>query len=88
MSPQPLYSAPAREGYRIVPLPSKSDMLAGYSDLLSVKDMREITGVSEQTIRKEIAEGRLPGCKIGRRLFVPKCRLIEFAMGGDGHGAA
>lgn len=82
-------TARPREGCRMVSLPSKPpDMLAGYPDLLSVKDMREITGVSEQTIRKEIAEGRLPGCRVGRRLLVPKCRFIEFAMGGGGHGAA
>lgn len=62
------------------------EMLAGYPDLLTVQHVREITGVSEQVIRKEIAEGRLPGCRIGRRLFVPKCSFIEHAMGGAAHG--
>ncbi|WP_288323443.1 helix-turn-helix domain-containing protein [uncultured Eggerthella sp.] len=62
------------------------EMLAGYPDLLTIQHVREITGVSEQVIRKEIAEGRLPGCRIGRRLFVPKCSFIEHAMGGAAHG--
>lgn len=62
------------------------EMLAGYPDLLTVQHVREISGVSEQTIRREIAEGRLPGCRIGRRLFVPKFKLIEHAMGGAAHG--
>ena len=62
------------------------EMLAGYPDLLTVQHVREITGVSEQTVRREIAEGRLPGCRIGRRLFVPKCKLIEHALGGAAHG--
>ncbi|WP_172623371.1 helix-turn-helix domain-containing protein [Arabiibacter massiliensis] len=62
------------------------EMLAGEPELLSVQDMHRLTGVSEQTIRAEIATGRLPGCRIGRRLFVPKCRFIEYAMGGS-HGA-
>lgn len=62
------------------------EMLAGYPDLLTVQHMNEITGVSDQVIRKEIAEGRLPGCRIGRRLFVPKCKFIEYAMGGSPHG--
>lgn len=58
------------------------EMLAGYPDLLTVQHVREITGVSEQTIRAEINAGRLPGCRIGRRLFVPKFKLIEHATGG------
>lgn len=62
------------------------EMLAGYPDLLTVQHINEITGVSEQTVRNEINAGRLPGCRIGRRLFVPKCRFIEFAMGGDRDG--
>lgn len=58
------------------------EMLAGEPELLTVQRMHEITGVSKQVIRKEIAEGRLPGCKIGRRLFVPKHKFIEYANGG------
>ena len=63
------------------------EMLAEYPDLLTVQHINEISGVSEQTIRAEIAAGRLPGCRIGRRLFVPKCRFIDYALGGS-HGAA
>lgn len=64
------------------------EMLAGEPELLTVQRMHEITGVSEQVIRKEIAEGRLPGCKIGRRLFVPKHMFVEYATGGAAHGKA
>lgn len=63
-------------------------MLADESELLTVQRIHEITGVSEQVIRKEIAEGRLPGCKIGRRLFVPKHLFIEHVMGGNSNGTA
>lgn len=62
------------------------EMLAGYPDVLTVQHIHEITGVSEQTIRTEINAGRLPGCRIGRRLFVPKCKFIEYAMGGAADG--
>lgn len=58
------------------------EMLANEPELLTVQRMHELTGVSTQVIRKEIAEGRLPGCKIGRRLFVPKHKFIEYANGG------
>lgn len=61
------------------------EMLAGEPELLTVQRMHEITGVSEQVIRKEIADGRLPGCKIGRRLFVPKHKFIEYANGRIAH---
>ena len=62
------------------------EMLAGEPELLSVQDMHRLTGVSEQTIRAEINAGRLPGCRIGRRLFVPKCRFVEYATGGAADG--
>lgn len=60
------------------------DFLADYPDLLTVRHMREVTGLSEQTIRKEINEGRLSGCRIGRRLYVPKTALAEYAQCGGG----
>lgn len=63
-------------------------ILAGYPDLLTVQHVKEITGVSEQTVRAEINAGRLPGCRIGRRLFVPKHKFIEYANGGSSHGTA
>lgn len=80
MSPEP-------QGCRMVYLSEKPpatapEMLAEYSDLLTVQDIATITGLSEQTIRGEINEGRLPGCRIGRRLFVPKPAFIEYVSGG------
>ncbi|MEG0419034.1 MAG: helix-turn-helix domain-containing protein [Gordonibacter sp.] len=86
-----LDNAPAREGCRMVYLSEKPaadapEMLAAEPELLTVQRMHELTGVSEQVIRKEIAEGRLPGCKIGRRLFVPKHLFVEYATGGAANG--
>lgn len=62
------------------------EMLADEPELLSVQDLHRLTGVSEQTIRAEINAGRLPGCRIGRRLFVPKCKFVEYALGGSADG--
>lgn len=59
-------------------------LLVGYSDLLSVRDLHELTGLSEQTIRTEINGGNLPGCRIGRRLYVPKKHLLEYIENGGG----
>lgn len=58
----------------------------GESDLITVQRIGEITGLSEQTIRKEINDGRLPACRIGRRLYVPKTELAEYVMKGVGVG--
>lgn len=53
-------------------------LLANCPDLLTVQDLSGLTGLSEQTIRAEINNGDLPGFRIGRRLFVPKARLLEY----------
>ncbi|WP_420840607.1 helix-turn-helix domain-containing protein [Anaerotardibacter muris] len=53
-------------------------------DLLTVQDMKVLTGLSEQTIRTEINNGGLPGCRIGRRLYVPKVNLINYVITGGG----
>lgn len=56
-----------------------------YGDLLNVSDICEITGMSAQTVRRCVERGEIPGCKIGRRWFVPKSRFIEFVEGGNAH---
>lgn len=54
------------------------ELFEGESDLMTVKRLHEITGMDERVIREQINDGSLPGCKIGRRLFVPKPQLIEY----------
>lgn len=59
-------------------------LLAGYPDLLTVEHICELTGLSPQTVRKVINEGRLPGCRIGRRLYVPKPSFLSYVKEGGG----
>lgn len=61
--------------------PPGEQMLSDYPDLLTVQDLHEITGVSEQVIRAEVRAGHLPGQRIGRRIFVAKPVLIQYMMG-------
>ena len=61
-----------------------AQFLAGYPDLLTVQDLRRLTGLSEQTIRAEINNGSLPGCRIGRRIYMPKNHLLEYIENGGG----
>jgi len=52
--------------------------LDGYRDLLSVKDLTEIFGVSRQTIYKELKSGKLGSpIAIGRAIKIPKVYLIQ-----------
>ena len=64
--------------------PSRNDLFADYPDLLAVKHIKELTGLSEQTIRSEINRGALPGARIGRRLYVPKTMMIDYVTNGGG----
>lgn len=59
-------------------------LFADESDLITVQRIGEITGLSDATVRKEINDGRLPACRIGRRLYVPKTELAEYVMKGVG----
>lgn len=58
--------------------------LEGYPDLMNTGHVAELTGLSEQTIRAEINAGHLPGCRIGRRLYVPKPAFVEYVTSGGG----
>lgn len=80
--PSPLFSnAPAREGFHIVHPPEAArqpELFADYGDLLSVRDLCALTGLSAQTVRAACASGQLPAVKIGRAWFCPKSRLAEY----------
>ena len=59
-------------------------LLADCPYMLTVQDLHRLTGLSEQTIRAEINSGSLPGCRIGRRLYIPKTHLLEYIENGGG----
>lgn len=56
-------------------------LFEGEPDLIPVCRVAALAGLSEQTVRHEIASGNLPGRKIGRRWFVPKALLVEYFLG-------
>lgn len=62
----------------------RQELFNSYPDLLTVQHVKELTGLSEQTIRAEINKGALPGARIGRRLYVPKSRMIDYVLSGGG----
>lgn len=77
--------APEENRFRVIQgFRPKRTALDGEPDLLTVQRMHELSGLSEQTIRRELNSGRLPGCRIGRRLYVLKDEFIAYARGGGG----
>lgn len=49
--------------------------LKEYSDLLTTKEVQELTKFNAQSVRRMLSSGELPGLKIGTRWFVPKTEL-------------
>lgn len=49
-------------------------------DMLQVKHLAEITGLSAQTIRREMHSGHIPSIRIARRLYCPKADFIEYVQ--------
>ena len=53
-------------------------ILSGYGDLLNVKDLASIFSVSEQTIYKEIKDGKFgKPIQIGRVYKIPKIYILR-----------
>lgn len=80
LNAEPRMSPPKNTGARAIT--GCVELLDGYPDLLTVQHLREITGQSAQTIRALINSGHLPGCRIGRRLYVPKSQFIAYIEKG------
>ena len=67
---------------RVIEMPQRCDEpkappLAGYGDIMSAKEVSEATGICERVVRARLADGTLPGVKIGCRWVVPKNKLID-----------
>ena len=70
-----------KAAYPVEPRP----LLSGYPPLIPVEQICELTGQSAQTVRGLLRDGKIPGCKIGRRYYTPRDELERFIRnGGDG----
>lgn len=58
--------------------------LDGYPDMLTVRHVSGLLDRAERTVRADINAGRLPGCRIGHRLYVPKHAFIDYVENGGG----
>ena len=80
ISTEPRFASPENPGARAAE--KQAELLAGYPALLTVDHLHELTGLSAQTLRSLINSGDLPGCRIGRRLYVPQTQLVAYVEKG------
>ena len=65
----------------------KKEVLEGYKDLLSVKDLSSIFEVSRQTIYKELHRGKFGDTvQVGREYKVPKMFVLRHFFSQDSLG--
>ena len=61
---------------------NRPSLLSGYPPLITVEQICGLTGQSAQTVRSLLRDGKIPGCKIGRRYYVPRDEFERFIRGG------
>jgi excisionase family DNA binding protein len=50
---------------------------------VSVAATAEVLGVDERTVTRALRDGQLPSVRVGRRVLVPRLRLLA-VLGGEG----
>ena len=55
------------------------DLLAPSVDYLTVRELAGVLRVSERTVRRHVADGRIPHIRVGRQIRIPRAKLVEGA---------
>ena len=58
-------------------------MFANYPDIVTVKQLREMLGISRQLAYKLIGNGEIQAVKIGTSLKIPKISVINYVLGEE-----
>ena len=58
-------------------------MFPDYPDIVTVKQLREMLGVSRALAYKLIADGEIQAVKIGTSLKIPKASVINYVTGAQ-----
>ena len=53
-------------------------VLKGYPDILNVKQVSEILGISDKTVRRLIRNNTLLALPAGRKYIIPKVHLMKY----------
>jgi excisionase family DNA binding protein len=54
---------------------------------LSVAETAELLGISRWLVQQAVRDGSIPSLRVGRRILIPRARLLSW-LGGDGPSAA
>lgn len=57
---------------------TETELFASQPDVMSVPKVAELLGVNAQTVRREIARGRLECIHVGKAVRVTKKQLLEY----------
>ena len=55
-------------------------MFAEYPDIVTVKDLQAMLGISRHLAYALIGDGDIPGMKIGNAYRIPKINVIRYAL--------
>uniref|UniRef100_A0A7C9NYQ4 DNA-binding protein n=1 Tax=Muribaculaceae bacterium Z82 TaxID=2304548 RepID=A0A7C9NYQ4_9BACT len=66
------------------PAPAEPELFAAAPEVMGAKEVADLLGLSVATVRREIAERRLPAFRIRSRVMVRKAALTEYLLSLEG----
>lgn len=70
------------------PITNLDELLASDRATLTVRETALVLGVDQRTVTRAIAAGELPALRIGRRVLIPRLRLVALLIDTDTAEAA
>ncbi|HLV55771.1 MAG TPA: helix-turn-helix domain-containing protein [Actinotalea caeni] len=70
------------------PITNLDERLASDRATVTVRETALVLGVDQRTITRAIAAGELPALRIGRRVLIPRLRLVALLIDTDTAEAA
>jgi len=70
------------------PITNLDERLASDRATVTVRETALVLGVDQRTITRAIAAGELPALRIGRRVLIPRLRLVALLTDPDTAEAA
>ena len=56
------------------------DILTGYPDVLTVKDVQEILRLGRNSVYSLLENGKIKTIRAGKKYIIPKISLVQFIM--------
>lgn len=70
------------------PITNLDELLASDRATVTVRETALVLGVDQRTITRAIAAGELPALRFGRRVLIPRLRLVALLIDTDTAEAA